>query len=242
MQISATSALGGKQHQPAAAAKAPAKAQSKLGMPAAAPDIIASAQGPTPADLPRASSARTIRQRARQRHRARHHTRAKHHKAAPQTGPPSTDRFATSVPRPDAYIPPPKPVKQHKPRPRHHHHKVTTPTPEPTPQPEPTDPLANNQTTTVPTPQQITNQSPLIKKPLPPSLNVGDDQTNKTPDGRGSGCGPGGSGNDDNSQAGDQHSDDSQSDNQSHSEYQKAPDAKSLLGIFKKHRGGDYKD
>ena len=58
VQISATSALGGKQHKPAAAAKAPAKPQSpqsKLGMPAA-PDIIASAQGPTPADLPSASA------------------------------------------------------------------------------------------------------------------------------------------------------------------------------------------
>jgi hypothetical protein len=242
VQISATSGLGGKQHQPAAAAKAPARSPSRLGLPAAAataPDIIASAQGPTPADLPKASSARTLRQRARHRHRARHH--AKHHKAAPQTGPPSTDRFASSVPRPDAYVPPPKPVKKHKPH--HHHHKAPTPTPEPTPQPDPTAPLTNNQTTAIPTPQQITTQPPVIKKPSLPSLHVGDDQTNKKQDGHDNGCG--GSGHD-NSRSGDQkpygsQSDGSQSDNQSQADYQKAPDPKSWTGIFKKHRTSGYK-
>ena len=245
VQISATSALGGKQHQPAASAKAPAKPRSKLGMPATAPDIIASAQGPTPADLPSASSARTLRQRARHRHRARHHS--KHHKAAPKTGPPSTDRFASSVPRPDAYVPPPKPVKQRKQHPRHHHHKVSAPTPEPTPQPEPTAPITNNQTTTtLPTPKQIITQPPQIKKPSLPNLHVGDDQTNKKPDGQGNGCGSGGSGHANNSQSGDQHSygpqsDGSQSDKQSQADYQKAPDPKSLMGIFEKHRGGNYK-
>ena len=77
---------------------------------------------------------------------------------------------------------------------------------------------------------------PPVKKPSLPVLHVGDDQNNKTPDGNGNGCGSGGSGHDDTN---DSQSDGSQSDNQSQPEYQKPPDPKTLLGIFKKHRGGD---
>ena len=64
---------------------------------------------------------------------------------------------------------------------------------------------------------------------------VGDDQNSKKPDGQGNGCGSGGSGRDDNNS----QSDGSQSDNQNQAGYQKTPDPKTLLGIFKKHRGGD---
>lgn len=241
VHVSVASSLSASQQKVAAAAKAPAKSTSKPAeMPKnklSAPDIVASAQGPTPADLPRATATRQRAQRMRKRHAATH--RAKRHKAVKKpVAPPSSDKFASSVPRPDAYVAPAKPKVVHK-RKRHvHRRKPTTPT-VPTPQPDLTAPLTNNQTTsTPPSIQQITPQPPVIKK-----APEGDDGVvkktyggngNGNGNGHGNGCGHGGSGNGD-----------SQPNGQGHGNYQKTPsqtpDQQSLLGIFKKHReSGNY--
>jgi hypothetical protein len=233
VHVSVASSQGAGQQEVAAASKAPATSTSKTAeMPKklSAPDIIASADGPTPADLPRATATRQRAQRIRKRHAATH--RVKRHKAVkkPVVTPPSADKFASSVPRPDAYVAPAKPKVVHK-RKRHvHRRKPTTPT-VPTPQPDVTAPLTNNQTTSTPPPiPQITPQPPVIKKA--PDGDGG--SAKKTYGSAGNGCGHGGSG-DGNSQPNDQ----------GNGHYQKppgqTPDQQSLLGIFKKHReGGNY--
>jgi hypothetical protein len=242
VHVSVASSLGAAQQKVAATPKSPAKSTAKTPMPRklTAPDIIASAEGPTPADLPRATSTRQRRQRMHKRHAATH--RAKHHKAVKKpVTPPSADKFASSVPRPDAYVAPAKPKVVHK-RKRHvHRRKPTTPTvPTPTPQPDVTAPLTNNQTTSTPL-QQVTPQPPVIIKKAPDASDGAAKKTYEN-DGNGNGnghrggngCGHGGSGNGD-----------SQPNDQGHGNYQKppsqAPDQQSLLSIFKKHReSGNY--
>jgi hypothetical protein len=105
----------GKRPQAAVAAKAPAKADARHSLPRGAE--VASAEGPTPADLTAHKAAARRRARARARHR--------HHATTAPRVIPVSDNFATSAPQPDAYQPPPKPKHKH-----HPNHKPTDTTPE----------------------------------------------------------------------------------------------------------------
>jgi hypothetical protein len=185
-------ASGGK-HQPAAVAKAPAKADARHALPRGAQ--VASAEEPSLATLTaRKAAARHRRQRARHRGQA----------PAVNTIPVS-DNFATSAPQPDAYVPPPKPKQRHKPhvqKPKPTQPEApttTTPVQVPaTPAPEVVASPPTEQVTTT-TPQVIAPKQESPKKPPvpavpnvvqpPPQQSSGDDDGN---DDNGGGCDHGG--------------------------------------------------
>jgi hypothetical protein len=195
LTLSNGSAAGGK-HAPAAVAKAPAKSVARPALPHGAE--VASAEGPSPATRTKARKAAAARHR-RQRARAR-----RHHQHVVNTVPVS-DNFASSAPRPDAYVPPPKPKhKEHKQHPKKH--QETQPeTPPTTTTPEVQTPTTTTpQVVASPPTQQVTTTTPDnvlppkqegYKKPAvpvqpqvqtPPQQPSGHDGSN------GGGCGHGG--------------------------------------------------
>jgi len=197
LTLSNGAAAGGK-HAPAAVAKAPAKSAARPALPHGAE--VASAEGPSLATTTKARKAAAARHR-RQRQRARRH-RQQHHVVNTV---PVSDNFASSAPRPDAYVPPPKPKhKEHKQHPRKH--KDTQPeTPPATTTPEVETPTTTTpQVVASPPTQQVTTTTPDVmppkqegyKKPPVPALPVqsppsGDDDQGDDNSG-GGGCGHGG--------------------------------------------------
>jgi hypothetical protein len=187
-------AAAGGTHQPAAVAKAPAKADARHALPRGAE--VASAEGPSPATITarKAAAARHRRQRARHR---------QHHTPAVNTIPVS-DNFATSAPQPDAYVPPPKPKHKHKPHPNKPKDNTqpetpTTTTPQtpttPTPQVVATPPTQQVTTTTpdITPPKQESYKKPpmpVVPVPTPPQTSSDDnDDDNNSGDNGGGGCG-----------------------------------------------------
>jgi hypothetical protein len=193
LTLTGQAASNGK-HQPAAVAKAPAKADARHALPRGAE--VASAEGPSRATI-------TARKAAAARHRRQ---RAREHQHTPAVNTvPVSDNFATSAPQPDAYVPPPKPKHKHKP----HVEKpklpqtptVTTPVQVPaTPAPQVVATPPTQQVTTTTPSDVIPPKQESVKKPAmpvqpnvvqtPPQQSSGDD--NSGDDNGGGGCGHGG--------------------------------------------------
>jgi hypothetical protein len=194
LTLTGQTASGGK-HQPAAVAKAPAKSDARHSLPRGAE--VASAEGPSPATITarKAAAARHRRQRARQ-----------HKHAAPVVNTvPVSDNFATSAPRPDAYVPPPKPKHKSKPHPKKHEDTQpgtppTTTTPQvetPTPQVVATPPTQQVTTTTpdvTPPKQESYKKPPVPVQVQNPPQTSSDDDNNDDDNAGGGGCGHDGGG------------------------------------------------
>ena len=244
VQISATSALGGKQHQPAASAKAP---RSHV-------EARHAGDGSRHHRLGAGPHTRGLAQRILRRADAPPARPPPSPRAPPRQAPQGGAEDGTAVDRPlrvlgpasHAYVPPPKPVKQRKQHPRHH--TTRSPRPPPSPLLSPSPPPRSRTTRPPPRcpPRSRSSLSPRRSRSRRfPTCTWATTRRTRSPTGRATAAAQADRATTEQlavrrSAPDGPLSDGSQSDKQSQADYRKAPDPKSLMGIFEKHRGGDY--